>query len=69
MLAQAFADDIEAAGERRVAALPDAGMVAVSAFSGLVSSPWALASAPAMSPMASLDRCIGHLEKVKTDRP
>src|SRR5689334_13241950 len=39
-------------GERRVA---------VSDFSGLVSSACALASAAAMAPMVSLERCIGPL--------
>src|SRR5580704_10263786 len=33
-------------------------MVAVSDFSGLESSAWALASAPAMVPIVSLDRCM-----------
>src|SRR5260370_1771417 len=36
-------------------------MVAVSAFSGLVSSDWALASAAAIVPIDSLDRCMGYL--------
>src|SRR5260370_185988 len=36
-------------------------MVAVSAFSGFVSSACALASAPAMVPIDSLDRCMGCL--------
>src|ERR1700730_4563440 len=36
-------------------------MVAVSDFSGLVSSDWALARAPAMVPIDSLDRCMGCL--------
>src|ERR1700688_564944 len=36
-------------------------MVAVSDFSGLASSACALASAPAMVPIDSLDRCIGCL--------
>src|SRR3954467_11466856 len=36
-------------------------MVAVSDFSGLASSIWALASAPAIAPMVSLERCIGDL--------
>src|SRR5450759_4646329 len=46
-------------------------MVAVSDFSGLVSSAWALASAAAIAPMASLDRCIArlHVDEIKTDRP
>src|ERR1700681_375770 len=45
-------------------------MVAVSDFSGLVSSPWALASAAAMAPMDSLERCIGrlHLHQVEAER-
>src|SRR5437762_2200290 len=44
-------------------------MVAVRDFSGLVSSPWALANAAAMAPMVSLERCIGHLRihQVKAD--
>src|SRR5450631_2240076 len=36
-------------------------MVAVSDFYGLVSSACALASAPAMVPIVSLDRCMGCL--------
>src|ERR1700730_18950741 len=36
-------------------------MVAVSDFSGLVSSIWALASAPAMAPIVSLQCCITGL--------
>src|ERR1700719_1978696 len=36
-------------------------MVAVSDFSGLASSACALASAPAMVPIDSLDRCMGCL--------
>src|ERR1700730_7865440 len=36
-------------------------MVAVSDFSGLVSSDWALARAPAMVPIDSLDRCMACL--------
>src|SRR5208282_3128538 len=44
-------------------------MVAVSDFSGLVSSPCALASAAAMAPIDSLDRCMTalHGEEIKTD--
>src|SRR5215210_4822127 len=44
-------------------------MVAVSDFSGLVSSIWALARAAAMAPIVSLERCIGHLQlhEVKAD--
>src|ERR1035437_5555414 len=46
-------------------------MVAVSDFSGLVSSACALASAAAIAPMVSLDRCIArlHVEEIETDRP
>src|SRR5882724_4657676 len=36
-------------------------MVAVRDFSGLVSSPWALARAAAMAPMVSLERCMVRL--------
>src|SRR5947209_5950910 len=36
-------------------------MVAVKDFSGLESSAWALASAPAMVPIDSLERCMGCL--------
>src|SRR3954451_10330560 len=45
-------------------------MVATSDFSGLVSSPWALASAAAIAPMLSLQRCmVGlHLQEIKADR-
>src|SRR5258708_3246468 len=44
-------------------------MVAVSDFSGLASSIWAFANAPAIAPIDSLDRCMTdfrHLE-VKAD--
>src|ERR1035437_5090618 len=47
-------------------------MVALSDFSGLVISAWALASAAAIAPMVSLDRCIARLhgaQEIKTDRP
>ncbi len=47
-------------------------MVAVSAFSGLVSSAYALASAAAIAPLISPDSCMAPLpggEKIeKTDR-
>src|ERR1700693_6383511 len=36
-------------------------MVAVRDFSGLVSSPWALARADAMAPMGLLERCMADL--------
>src|ERR1019366_10206062 len=44
-------------------------MVAVSDFSGLAISIWALASAPAMAPIVSLQRCITGLYfmELKTD--
>src|SRR5258707_447655 len=44
-------------------------MVAVSDFSGLASSIWAFASAPAIAPIDSLERCmtdLRHLE-IKAD--
>src|ERR1019366_3858447 len=47
-------------------------MVAVSDFSGLVSSAWALASAAAMVPIVSLEWCTAVLhgaQEIKTDRP
>src|SRR5271163_2096195 len=45
-------------------------MVATSDFSGLVSSACAFASAAAIAPIVSLDRCIAVLlgEKIKADR-
>ena len=47
-------------------------MVAMSAFSGLMSSACAFASAAAIAPMVSLDRCMASLfimwEKIKADR-
>src|SRR5271165_4975012 len=46
-------------------------MVAHSDFSGLTSSAWAFASAAAIAPIVSLDRCTGPLpvgEKIKADR-
>src|ERR1700693_3233602 len=44
-------------------------MTAVSDFSGLVISAWALARAAAMAPMVSLERCMAHLhvQEVKAD--
>src|ERR1700677_1499754 len=44
-------------------------MVPTSDFSGLVSSPWALASAAARLPIEPLERCmpILHFEEIKTD--
>ena len=44
-------------------------MVAVSDFLGLANSIWALAKAPAIAPIVSLDRCmtdLRHLE-IKAD--
>src|SRR3954465_2067704 len=46
-----------------------AGRVATSDFSGLVSSAWALAKAPAKAATDSLERGIGHLHQVKVHRP
>src|SRR3982074_1249762 len=45
-------------------------MVATSDFSGLVSAACALASAAAMVPIESLDRCMAalHREKIEADR-
>ena len=45
-------------------------MVATSDFSGLASSACALASAAAIAPIVSLDRCMAVLlgEKIKADR-
>src|SRR3954453_21387844 len=44
-------------------------MGAVSDFSGLVSSIWAFARAPAIAPMLSLERCMTdlHVMKVEAD--
>src|SRR6266436_7970787 len=44
-------------------------MVAVSDFSGLASSIWAFARAPAIAPMVSLQRCMTDLRdlEVKAD--
>src|SRR3954447_5743251 len=46
-------------------------MVAVSSFSGLASSIWALARAPAIAPMVSLERGMTGLRllEIKTNRP
>src|SRR5437660_5581064 len=45
-------------------------MVATSDFSGLVSSAWALASAAAIAPIVSLDRCMAglHVEEIEAHR-
>ena len=46
-------------------------MVATSDFSGLVSSAYAFASAAAIAPIVSLDRCMASLtlsEKIEADR-
>ncbi len=46
-------------------------MVAVSDFSGFVSSAWALASAPEMLPIVSLERCMAralHAQDIKAHR-
>src|SRR5580698_6878812 len=46
-------------------------MVAVSVFSGLISSPWALARAAAKLAIDSLDRCMAssHAQQVEADGP
>src|SRR5258705_5225699 len=46
-------------------------MVATSDFSGLVSSAWALASAAAMAPIVSLERCMArlHVHEIEAHRP
>src|SRR5262245_62064162 len=46
-------------------------MVAVSDFSGLISSAWALAKAEASAATVSLDRGMGrlHLQHIKAHRP
>ena len=45
-------------------------MVAISAFSGLVSSACALASSDVIAPMVSLDHCtaVSLVEKIEADR-
>src|SRR5216684_2413438 len=40
-------------------------MVAVSDFSGLASSIWAFARAPAIAPMVSLERCMTDLRQLE----
>src|SRR4051794_1980692 len=42
-------------------------IVATSVFSGLISPACALASAVAMAPMVSLERCIGNLQQFEAD--
>jgi hypothetical protein len=75
MLAKDFADRIKAAGERGITEVPfplagergaDRGS---QGFFGIGGSPWALASAAAMAPTASLERCISHLHihEIKAD--
>ena len=72
--AQAFPDDLKTARQRCITKGPvvlrgnGERMVAVSAFSGSVSSPWAMASAAAMAPMVSLERCIGGLHVQQVER-
>src|SRR4030088_1455698 len=46
-------------------------MVAPSDFSGLVSSAWAFASAAAIAPIVSLERCMGrlHVHEIEAHRP
>src|SRR6516225_3634592 len=42
-------------------------MLAVSVFSGFDNSAWALASAVAMAPIVSLERCIGDLQQFEAN--
>ena len=74
--AETFADDIKPTRQRRVAKglvafARESGerMVAVSDFSGLASSVCALASAPAIAPIVSLERCMTglRLEQIEAD--
>src|SRR4030081_3718892 len=46
-------------------------MVATRDFSGLVSSAWALASAAAIAPIVSLERCMAclHVHEIEAHRP
>ena len=44
-------------------------VVAVSDFSGLMSSAWALANAEASAATVSLDRGMGRLQQIKAYRP
>src|SRR5712671_27008 len=46
-------------------------IVATRDFSGLVSSAWALASAAAIAPMVSLERCMArlHVHEIEAHRP
>jgi hypothetical protein len=75
VLAEAFPDYVEATGQRCIAegpvAFPRNGdrMVAVSDFSGLLSSPWALARAAAMAPIEGLELCMDVLfiQELKAD--
>ena len=63
LLSKGLADDIEPTGERRISEclVPPRGngdrIVATRDFSGLMSSDWALASALAIAPIESLERC------------
>jgi hypothetical protein len=42
-------------------------MVATWDFSGLESSRWAFASAAAIAPIVSLERCVGGLQELEAD--
>ena len=80
VLAKTLADNVQPAGQRSIAEGPiplpsparPGGIVAVSDFSGLTSSAWALAKAEASAATVSLDRVMGRLprlEHVKAHRP
>ena len=72
--AQNFSDDVQATRQRGVAEALGAVRAIVEtvltiAFSGLVSSVWAFASAVAMAAVLSLDRCMTnlHLDQIEAD--
>jgi hypothetical protein len=70
---QALAHDVETAGHRKVRCSSRNGepIAPVNDFSGLVNSICALASAAAIVPIDSLERCIVGLRliELKADRP
>ena len=76
MLAETFADQIQSTGQGGIAETAASsrgktpGRVAVSDFSGLLSSAWALASALARAPMVLLQLCMADflLQNLKADR-
>jgi hypothetical protein len=73
LLAEGSTDDTKTARKRSVGAIvlfEGERTVAVRVFSGLVSSACARASAAAILPMRSLERCIRplHLKRTEADR-